>query len=71
MTRAALKSKLEASDLYEELAFITFYLVIVFSGGLKVKRQQFWQLFGLGFIGDGVSVGAALTWAVCALELGF
>lgn len=39
------------------LGILTLYLVILFSGGLKVKRQQFWQIFGIGFIGYGVSVG--------------
>jgi drug/metabolite transporter (DMT)-like permease len=39
------------------LGILTLYLVITLSGGLKVTRQQFWQLFGVGFVGYGVSVG--------------
>lgn len=39
------------------LGILTLYLVIRISGGMKVTRQQFWQLFGVGFVGYGVSVG--------------
>ena len=44
------------------LGILTLYLVITFSGGLKVTRQQFWQLFGVGFVGYGISVGTAVRW---------
>ena len=39
------------------LGILTLYLVITFSGGLRVTRKQFWQLFWVGFIGYGISVG--------------
>lgn len=39
------------------LGILTLYLVITFSGGIKVTRQQFWQLFGVGFVGYGISLG--------------
>ena len=39
------------------LGILTLYLVIALSGGLKVTRQQFWQLFGVGFVGYGISLG--------------
>ena len=39
------------------LGILTLYLVITLSGGLKVTRQQFWQLFGVGFVGYGISLG--------------
>lgn len=39
------------------LGILTLYLVITFSGGLKLTRRQFWQLFGVGFVGYGISLG--------------
>jgi drug/metabolite transporter (DMT)-like permease len=39
------------------LGILTLYLVITVSGGIKVTRSQFWQLFWVGFVGYGVSVG--------------
>jgi len=39
------------------LGIITLYLVITVSGRLKVTSRQFWQVFGVGFVGYGVSVG--------------
>ena len=39
------------------LGILMLYLVITFSGGIKVTRQQFWQLFGVGFVGYGISLG--------------
>jgi drug/metabolite transporter (DMT)-like permease len=39
------------------LGILTLYLVITVSGGITVTRQQFWQLFWVGFVGYGVSVG--------------
>jgi drug/metabolite transporter (DMT)-like permease len=39
------------------LGILTLYLVITLAGGIKVVRQQFWQLFWVGFVGYGVSVG--------------
>ena len=39
------------------LGIITLSLVITVSGRLKVTNRQFWQVFGVGFVGYGVSVG--------------
>ncbi len=39
------------------LGILTLCLVITSRGGIAVNRQQFWQVFGVGFIGYGVSVG--------------
>jgi drug/metabolite transporter (DMT)-like permease len=39
------------------LGILTLYVVITLSGGLKVTHQQFWQIFGIGFVGYGISVG--------------
>lgn len=39
------------------LGILTLYVVITLSGGLKVTRQQFWQIFRVGFVGYGISVG--------------
>ena len=39
------------------LGILTLYLVITLTGGLKVTRKQFWQIFWVGFVGYGVSVG--------------
>ena len=39
------------------LGILTLYLVTAASGGIKVTRHQFWQLFWVGFVGYGVSVG--------------
>ena len=37
------------------LGILTLYLAITFSGGLKVKREQFRQLFGIGILISGFS----------------
>jgi drug/metabolite transporter (DMT)-like permease len=39
------------------LGILTLYLVIMIGGGMKVTHRQFWQLFWVGFVGYGVSVG--------------
>jgi len=39
------------------LGILTLYLVITFSGGLTLTRRQIWQLFGVGFVGYGISLG--------------
>lgn len=39
------------------LGIATLSLVVLFAGGLKVTRRQFWQIFWVGFVGYGVSVG--------------
>jgi len=39
------------------LGILTLYLVITLTGGLKVTRRKFWQIFWVGFVGYGVSVG--------------
>ena len=35
------------------LGILTLYLVITLRGGLRVTRKQFWQIFGIGFVGYG------------------
>jgi drug/metabolite transporter (DMT)-like permease len=39
------------------LGILTLYLVITFGGGMKVSQREFWQIFGVGFVGYGISVG--------------
>jgi drug/metabolite transporter (DMT)-like permease len=39
------------------LGIVALYLVTAIAGGLQVTRQQFWQIFWVGFVGYGVSVG--------------
>jgi drug/metabolite transporter (DMT)-like permease len=39
------------------LGILTLFLVIKIAGGVKITRQQFWQIFWVGFVGYGVSVG--------------
>ena len=39
------------------LGILTLYLVTILRGGLKITRKQFWQIFWVGFVGYGVSVG--------------
>jgi drug/metabolite transporter (DMT)-like permease len=39
------------------LGILTLYIVITITGGIRVTRQQFWQLFWVGFVGYGISVG--------------
>jgi len=39
------------------LGILTLFLVITSTGGLKVTRGQFWQIFWVGFVGYGISVG--------------
>src|SRR5258706_1516176 len=38
------------------LGIITLTIVILFRGGLKITRAQFLQIFGVGFVGYGVSL---------------
>jgi len=39
------------------LGILTLYLVIGLRGRLRVTRQQFWPIFGVGLVGYGLSVG--------------
>ena len=39
------------------LGILTLYIVVMLSGGIRITRQQFWQIFWVGFVGYGVSVG--------------
>ena len=39
------------------LGILTLYIVIALRGGLKVSKRQFWQIFGVGFVGYGISLG--------------
>ncbi len=39
------------------LGILTLFLVTLARGSVKVSRRQFWQIFGVGFIGYGISVG--------------
>ena len=39
------------------LGILILYLVITFTDRLKVTRKQFWQIFCVGFVGYGISVG--------------
>ena len=39
------------------LGILTLYIVIALRGGLKVTSKQFWQIFGVGFVGYGISLG--------------
>jgi drug/metabolite transporter (DMT)-like permease len=39
------------------LAILTLYLVVSLAGGMRVTRREFWQIFWVGFVGYGVSVG--------------
>ncbi len=39
------------------LGSLTLWLVILSRGGLHVSRRHFWQVFGVGAIGYGVSLG--------------
>src|SRR4030095_15553629 len=38
------------------LGILTLALVVAFRGGLKIKRTQFIQVFGVGFVGYGISL---------------
>ena len=38
------------------LGILTLVIVLTFRGGLKVTRQQFLQVFGVGFVGYGISL---------------
>jgi len=38
------------------LGILTLAIVLMFRGGLKVTRQQFLQVFGVGFVGYGISL---------------
>jgi drug/metabolite transporter (DMT)-like permease len=39
------------------LGILTLYIVIALRSGLKVTSKQFWQIFGVGFVGYGISLG--------------
>jgi len=39
------------------LGILTLYIVIALRGELKVTSKQFWQIFGVGFVGYGISLG--------------
>lgn len=39
------------------LGIITLYIVIALRGGLKVSKRQFRQIFSVGFVGYGISLG--------------
>jgi drug/metabolite transporter (DMT)-like permease len=38
------------------LGILTLVLVLAWRGGFKTTRTQFWQVFGVGFVGYGVSL---------------
>ncbi|HXD09225.1 MAG TPA: DMT family transporter, partial [Anaerolineales bacterium] len=38
------------------LGILALALVVAFRGGLKLKRAQFFQVFGVGFVGYGISL---------------
>ncbi len=38
------------------LGMFTLALVLALRGGMRVTRSQFWQVFGVGFVGYGVSL---------------
>jgi drug/metabolite transporter (DMT)-like permease len=35
----------------------TLWLIVAFRGGMRASRSQFWQVFGVGVIGYGISLG--------------
>ena len=39
------------------LGILTLFLIIMINGGMKITYRQFWQIFLVGFVGYGVSVG--------------
>jgi drug/metabolite transporter (DMT)-like permease len=39
------------------LGILTLYLIVAIGGRIKVNNKQFWQIFWIGFVGYGVSVG--------------
>ncbi len=39
------------------LGILTLLAVILLRGGMKVTARQFWQVFGVGFVGYGISIG--------------
>jgi drug/metabolite transporter (DMT)-like permease len=39
------------------LGFLTLALVILARGGFSVNKRQFWEFFGVGIVGYGVSLG--------------
>jgi drug/metabolite transporter (DMT)-like permease len=39
------------------LGIATLGLILIFQRNRKVTRQQFWQVFGVGFVGYGISLG--------------
>jgi len=39
------------------LGILTLYIVIALRGGMKVGQKQVWQIFGVGFVGYGISLG--------------
>ena len=38
------------------LGMFTLALVLALRGGMKVTHAQFWQVFGVGFVGYGISL---------------
>ncbi len=39
------------------LGALTLWIIVALRGGLNIKREQFWQVAGVGLIGYGVSLG--------------
>jgi drug/metabolite transporter (DMT)-like permease len=39
------------------LGGIALWLIRLFRGGTKIEKKQFWQVFGVGLIGYGISLG--------------
>ena len=39
------------------LGILTLYIIMLLRDGLKISGRRFWQIFGVGFVGYGVSVG--------------
>jgi drug/metabolite transporter (DMT)-like permease len=39
------------------LGGLTLWLIVSFRGDIKIPRRQFWQVFGVGVIGYGISLG--------------
>ncbi|MBU4226056.1 MAG: DMT family transporter [Chloroflexi bacterium] len=39
------------------LGILTLGIILAIRGGLKLTVRQFWQVFGVGFVGYGISIG--------------
>jgi len=39
------------------LGILTLGIILAIRGGLKLTARQFWQVFGVGFVGYGISIG--------------